>query len=804
MQLPSIKPLSPKFSKLASAMMLVWSCATFAAEHPLAKMNYDETAKVNTVDLVMSIDWDINNPPAGRDKNYIEGILKQTSQSLYAMTEGRLRLGRVSVYSNKQFMDNTDIQYLFKDGRANASISGFNSGKGMAIEMFSETGENEVDQGKTIAHELGHYLLGIFDEYREEGKKSDDPSAPQDGDTPRDTIMQDHLRFETISTPSDYADTAMQSTAHFRVYKQSAWETLISPNGNEPEGYPQRLQLQALQGLTPPDTASLTKPKTGWETALQVVYMGGSDATPTQSGTEDDNTPRSTTRQPGPINVIVLDTTLAKPQLDAQINAAQQLIEAAGSNVSVAVYTYPYASAPVIPLTVVADTTVKTNLQTALNKVTLAATDDDISNGDRLFDWAETSLPNLFPAGEAKSITDSGYYYRFYASTGQAVGVNNGHVYYYDGKTIADIGAIADWLPKSRLDLSASLQQVMSAIQSVQTPADTPAITLLTTAENTVSTDIANNLADADISVNPVVLATHTTRTKPRYTATREATISLYDLADMTNGMFSETTKESEWARDAVRAMNDTEGDNVELVADWGDMLTAGNTSELLAQIGDGIDNTILFQTYWEDVDAAKISYTLVDPKGLQITPTTLPEGITYESEPDEGSATYVVSASYANHEGAWKSIVTASEATEEVVFQEVSTESNLFSELEVIGGTQEDQRPMVALMKVKGPLAVHGAQVTADIYSANSGEMVQSVTLLDDGVAPDTRKADGIYSAALSSLPVDEYEIEATVIGDGTAVFSTSGATKKGINQPDEVIPAFQRATFSNFKKEL
>jgi hypothetical protein len=803
MQLPSIKPLSPKFSKLASAMMLVWSCTTFAAEHPLTKVHYDETAKVNTVDLVMSLDWDINNPPAGRDKNYIEGILKQTSQSLYAMTEGRLRLGKVSVYSNKQFMDNTDIQYLFKNGRANASISGFNSGKGMTIEMFSETGENAIDQGKTIAHELGHYLLGIFDEYREEGKKSDDPSAPQDGDTPRDTIMQDHLQFETISTPSDYVDPAMRNTAHFRVYKQSAWETLISPNGNEPEGYPKRLQLQALQGLTPPDTASLTKPKTGWEAALQVTYMGANESSaPTQPS--GDNTPRSTIRQPGPINVIVLDTTVAKPQLDAQINAAQQLIDAAGSNVSVAVYTYPYASDPVVPLTVVADTTVKTNLRTALNKVTLAATDDDISNGDRLFDWAETSLPNLFPAGEAKSTADSGYYYRFYASTGQAVGVNNGHVYYYDGKTIADIGAIADWLPKSRLDLSASLQQVMSAIQSVQTPADTPAITLLTTAEHTVSTDIANHLADAGIGVNPVVLATHAPRTKPRYTATREATTSLYDLADMTHGTFSETTKESEWARDAVRAMNNTEGDDLELVADWGDMLTAGNSAELLAQIADGIDKTIRFQTYWEDVDAAKISYTLVDPKGLQITPTTLPEGVTYVSEPDEGSVTYIVSAMYANHEGAWKSIVTASEATEEAVFQEVSTESNLFSELEIIGGTQADQRPMVALMKVEGPLAVHGAKVTADIYSANSGEMVQSVTLLDDGVAPDTRQADGIYSAALSSLPVDEYEIEAKAIGDGTAVFSTSGATKKGINQPDEVIPAFQRATFSNFKKEL
>ena len=263
-----------QFSQLAGAMMVLLSCSTPAAEHPLTKLHYDEAAKVNTIDVVMSIDWDINAPPAGRDKNFVENILKQTSQSLYAMTEGRVRLGKVSVYSNKQFMDNTDIQYLLKNGRANASISGFNTHKSATIQMFTETGETEDAHGKTVAHEFGHYLLGIFDEYREEGKKSTDPGDPQDGDTPRDTIMNDHLKFEAISTPADYADSAMQNTAHFRTYKQSAWETLISPNGNEPAGYPKRAQLQAFQGMTAPDAASLTKPKTGWEAALQVVYMG--------------------------------------------------------------------------------------------------------------------------------------------------------------------------------------------------------------------------------------------------------------------------------------------------------------------------------------------------------------------------------------------------------------------------------------------------------------------------------------------------------------------------------------------------
>jgi hypothetical protein len=782
---------------VTSAAMMLFANSMQAAEHPLTQVRYEETAKTNTIDLVMSIDWNIDNPPANRGKDFVENILKQTSQSLFAMTEGRVKLGKVSVYSNKQFMDNTDIQYLFKNGRANASISGFNTGKGMTIQMFTETGESEVDHGKTVAHELGHYLLGIFDEYREEGKKSNDPGDPQDGDTPRNTIMNDHLSFETISTATDYADSAMQNTAHFRVYKLSAWETVISPNGNEPAGYPKRTQLQAFQGMTAPGTTDLTKPKTGWESALQIVYMGGNES-------NSADTPRSPQRKPGPINVIILDTTVAKPQFDAQINAAQQIVNASGSNVSIAVYAYPYANTPVIPLTVVSDADVKATIKTALSKITLASTDDEMTNGDRLFDWAETLIPQAFPTG-SKSMSASGYYFRFYPTTNQAVGVSNGKVYYYDGKTIADIGTISDWLPKSRLDLNSSLQNALQIIKVVQTPADTPTVTLLTTANQVVNTSTAQAFADAGVGVNPIALVTTNTTTL-RYTSTREATKSLYDLADMTQGTFLETDKESELSRDAVKAINDAEGDDSELVNDGEiDKLAAGNTLKVEAQIAKNIDGNILFQTYWEDVDEGKISYTLTDPKGNEITPTTLPNGITYTSEPDEGSASYTVSTNYANHDGKWLGVVTANSQLEETVFQEITSESNLYSELEVIGGTQEDSRTMVATMELKGPLAVHGAEVAANIYSADTGELVKAtVAFVDDGVTPDAKKGDGTYSADISFLPVGEYEIVGKASSNGAAVFSTMGSTKKGSNQPDELIPAFQRAAFVEFKKEL
>ncbi len=50
---------------------------TQAAEHQLTKINHDAQRNLTVLDLVMSIDWDFDNPPAGRDKAFIEGIIRQ-------------------------------------------------------------------------------------------------------------------------------------------------------------------------------------------------------------------------------------------------------------------------------------------------------------------------------------------------------------------------------------------------------------------------------------------------------------------------------------------------------------------------------------------------------------------------------------------------------------------------------------------------------------------------------------------------------------------------------------------------------
>lgn len=73
----------------AAALLMLGGAQTQAAEHQLTKINHDAQRNLTVLDLVMSIDWDFDNPPAGRDKAFIEGILRQASQSLFTMTEGR-------------------------------------------------------------------------------------------------------------------------------------------------------------------------------------------------------------------------------------------------------------------------------------------------------------------------------------------------------------------------------------------------------------------------------------------------------------------------------------------------------------------------------------------------------------------------------------------------------------------------------------------------------------------------------------------------------------------------------------------
>jgi len=169
-----------------------------------------------------------------------------------------------------------------------------------------------------------------------------------------------------------------------------------------------RIDFESFKNMTAPAAATLKKPTTGWEEQFKVVYMGASDGgTGTTAGFAAAPT--------GPINVIVVDTTTSRAQLSAQLVAADQVVNAAGNNVRIAVLAHPYGSAPVVPLTSLSQSNARATIKAAIAKIALSTAGDDTTAGDRLFNWAESMLPASFPSG-ATSTSAQGYYYRLYST----------------------------------------------------------------------------------------------------------------------------------------------------------------------------------------------------------------------------------------------------------------------------------------------------------------------------------------------------------------------------------------------------
>lgn len=378
-----LKPLTVALS-LALAIPLVGQ----AADHPLTGVSsHNAESGVSTLNFVMSLDWNLANPTVKeRDKTYVHDTLKQFARSLYTMTEGKHQIGTVYVYDKSQFLKRADIQFLDKVGRAQASVSGWKR-RSYEIEIFTidkNTGKPESAEaiGKTLAHEVGHYGYGLLDEYDDEDKKSSkDLGDPLAGDKPRNTIMNEHLKFVTLSTAGDYADASVQKTAQWRVYQRSAWETMIQDPKTDSQtsagyGGPIRTWFEAFKNLSPPTADSLKKPSGGDE-QLQVVYMNE-----------------------GSLMVLVINQNLTLAQLNAAKQSAKGAVDALNDQAQVAVLAYPdFVATPVQVLTAVGDN--RADIQTAIDGITQSA---DNNSPDQALNAALTLIKEAVKPAATASV----------------------------------------------------------------------------------------------------------------------------------------------------------------------------------------------------------------------------------------------------------------------------------------------------------------------------------------------------------------------------------------------------------------
>ena len=348
---------------VAAALAFPVNFSAHAANHALTAV-----VNVNVIDYVVNVDWDFDNPPTQvdnpsqvLDRDYITSVMRVVAQSVFTMTEGRHRLGTVFVYRNKQFGNNVNIQMINSNGRSSAHISGLNTRNNSSFNhlAYERAPESIVHLGKVIAHELGHYTYGLYDEYVEVGKPLDpkDLGSPSQSDNAKNTMMNDHLSFVSFSTPADYADPSRRQTAQARVMGAgsglgggSAWETLTRPPEQDPDKArgQGRTFFEAFRDINPA-TLQLTKPVLGFDQSLNMVFA------------------------PSPKfrDVIVVDRTLAPDRFADVIQAAMALVGQAKADTQFAIIASP-ALAGADPSTTVlgyTDTTLdgKQALSAALN-----------------------------------------------------------------------------------------------------------------------------------------------------------------------------------------------------------------------------------------------------------------------------------------------------------------------------------------------------------------------------------------------------------------------------------------------------
>lgn len=743
-----------------------------AALNPLSKVSYDAASGRNTVDLVFSVSWDLANPPANRSQSYLQNVLNSFAKTVFTMTEGRMQVGNVYVYGNRQFADNADSLLVHGEGRSNASLNGFNGGRGMTMTNYTTMegqDETEIGYGQVIAHEWGHYGLGLYDEYREVGGNNPWEGSPQDGDTAKNTAMHNQYQWQNLSTADDYSDAATRKTAHYRVYGQSAWETLVQDPAQDSAlsksfGLPERNGFQAFRALgSAPAKASLTQPTTGWESALKINYMGAA-----KSG--------------GPLLVVTLDQTLPNDAFEAAKNAAQQAIDRASADTRVAVLAYPYGtSTPVSGFQSVGSA--KETLKAAVNALTStsAGSGPNVA-ADRLFDWAEATYPQLFTT-KASSQTLADYYVRAYPGP-RYIGTQGEQLYFYgpeSGNTLLALGSMFNMPFQSTLN--DALQKALDLIAANKKEGDTPSVMLLAGAGATADSKFTTSYQNAGVALSAVAI-----RGQGSLAAGGGKTLA--DLVKDTKGRFDQVNKPGALAKVTARSLNDAEGDDeVSLGEGGGDLLTAGGKASLTLPVSSDVDGALYFSVQFADVDQKLLTFTLTTPAGQVLSSTdTLPAGISFDLDSEEGEASFSVADSVAGRSGNWTLTATASAATSDAVYLDATTHSVLDVDANVIGN--------VLTAAVRGSHAVIGATVTADIYDLN-GNKVSSLSLKDDGAQPDHRAADGIYSINLGALTKGDYDIEVTVTNpNATASYTDSGSLKAGSNTVSQKLGSFRRFT--------
>ncbi len=708
---------------VAGALALPINFSAHAANHALTAV-----VNVNTIDYVVNVDWDFDNPPVqinnpGQvlDRAYITSVMRVVAQSVFTMTEGRHRLGNIFVYRNKQFGNNVNIQFINSNGRSSANVAGLNSRNSSSFNhlSFGNAPESVVQLGKVIAHELGHYTYGLYDEYVEAGKALDlgDPGSPSQSDNAKNTIMNDQNAFVSLSTPADYANPLTRQTAQARVMAVgagltggSAWETLVRAADQDPAGARAqgRTFFEAFRGIDPA-ALQLTRPVVGFDDSLNMVFA-----------------PNPQFR-----DVIVVDRTLATDRFADLIKAAKALVGQAKADTQFAIIASPAVAGA-----------------GAASSTVLGYTDSS-AEGKQALSAALDSLQNIQSGttGTFDSLSSFTQAYRLLAVARKPGDMSTLHLL---------TGAEAS-LP---VEAASSARLAKVSVNPLG----------LTGGSATVT-------------------AERSSQARTQSAASRS--VGLAELAVMTGGSFNRAKTGAEAAKDVVRAINGTHAAAfASLSTDASPPLNAKDTfSSSFTVAGSAIDGEVTAHLFFDPKDAASLKFSLIAPNGAVYTGSSPLAGIEFIAEPAFGEANFIIAGDASARAGKWTVRAEANAQTADGIGVEISSDSLTALSGEFLGGTVGNSGAPTLHAKLGGEKSIKGALVTADVYDAEGRLVLANIVLKDDGVLPDARAGDGQYALSLAGLlPAGEYTAVFKAITNASSRIASLGALIKGAR--DEELP--------------
>ncbi|MGB0385943.1 MAG: FG-GAP-like repeat-containing protein, partial [Ardenticatenaceae bacterium] len=196
-------------------------------------------------DLDLSLEWDARNDSAFLEQLSLD--LKRTSQFLYDWTNGQVALGQIRVYHAKEnWLDSHILLYASNNLRPRATLGGivntplsdtlattevisnaYLPGQVHMAPIWNRFGniddELGLDWPRTLAHELGHYLLFMPDNYL----------GIQNGLLTKvdcqGSAMTDHYRddYSEFLTPSEWGGDCLNTLAQHTTGRPD-WETVTT------------------------------------------------------------------------------------------------------------------------------------------------------------------------------------------------------------------------------------------------------------------------------------------------------------------------------------------------------------------------------------------------------------------------------------------------------------------------------------------------------------------------------------------------------------------------------------------------